>query len=133
MCRESLASRREGAVIALGLKLLDGGGRGSLQKHTPMLNLDTDASAQVGLAAGGVVKRRLDTGVQVVPFPRDKKYEMLGSYERSYFGLLPKVWSKVPQDIIKLGLDKGWRRIKKRCKNALVSEKKTQSNIATVA
>ena len=55
------------------------------------------------LAAGGTIKRRLAAGVQVIPFARNKKREMLDPYRRSYFGALPSIWAKVPQDLIAIG------------------------------
>ena len=87
---ESLADRREAAAISLGLKLLDGAGRGSLQQFAPKLVDNRPGSAAI-LSSSSTVKRRHAAGLQVAPFVRNKKKEMLGPYERSYFGVLPAV------------------------------------------
>ena len=100
---ESLADRREAAALSLGLKLLDGAGRGSLQEFAPVLNMDVRPGSEASLAAGGTIKRRLAAGVQVIPFARNKKREMLDPYRRSYFGVLPSIWAKVRRDLITIG------------------------------
>ena len=119
---ESLASRREVAALNLSFKLLDGTQKGSLHEFKPTLNMDTVPGAVVALSASSAIKRRDATGVQVMPFYRDYKRHMLGSYKRSYFGALPGIWEKIPQEIIKLGASKGWQRIKSKCKSVLTSQ-----------
>ena len=124
---EPLVERREGAAIALALKLLDGAGRGTLQSFASSLDYDMDKGAEVGLACGGCVKRRCASGVQVAPYPDPKpaRCEVLDAYKRSFFGVLPEIWAKLPQDLIGLvveGKVKRWQQIKVECKGHLINK-----------
>ena len=105
---ESLQSRREAAAISSTLKLLDGKGRGVLNDMMPEIY---DASTLKKRS------RHSCTGIQLVS--RSKVYS-LDSFKRSYLGSIHSIWAKLPQSLIQLGNNGGWRRITKRCKRFLV-------------
>ena len=60
----------------------------------------------------------------------------LDVYRRGFHGVLPSIWKKIPQEIISVGYNKGWLKIKKRCTDWLLGkpsskckEKKTQMSV----
>ena len=99
---EPLQSRREAAAISLALKLLDGDCRPGLQRYAPTI-ID-----------GHYVNHDHDTqhklkGIQIQPTELSKK--PLDIFKRSFFGQLPSIWAKLPQDILEQGQKQSWRRI----------------------
>ena len=46
----------------------------------------------------------------------------LQRYERCFFGVLPQIWSKLPQWIIQFGESKGWKSITNKCKSYLTGK-----------
>jgi hypothetical protein len=105
---ESLQSRREAAAISFALKLLDGDCRPDLQQFAPHL------------ISGHYVKHEHDTqhklhGIQIQPLELSTK--PLDIFKRSFFGQLPRIWAKLPQEILKIGESKAWRKVSKSCKN----------------
>ena len=42
-------------------------------------------------------------------------YASLGMYKRGFWGVLPKVWSTLSQDLVSEGRARGWLKIKSRC------------------
>ena len=96
---ESLSSRREATAAAFALKILDGKCRGVLQDCTPTLEKVAIPQAMDDKTIGNRVSRthfhfRETTGLLV------NKSAVLGSlqrYERCFFGVLPNIWSKLPQ------------------------------------
>ena len=83
---ESLDSRREASLIGFTSKLLDGAGRGLLQDFIPTLEMPVASKTKQLKKVR--VKPRLDS--------RDTSKQ----YDRSIEGLLPKVWSKLPQELL---------------------------------
>jgi len=113
---ETLSSRREAALIGLIFKLLDGDGRGGLNEFVPELhttktrnNKSDDHDLQI--------KRRLDFR------------ETTKAYDRSIEGQAATVWSKVPQEILKVGEANGWQKITKQCQRFLTGKPLRASHI----
>ena len=48
------------------------------------------------------------------------KTNSLDAYRRGFHGILPTVWKKIPQEIISVGYNTGWLKIKKRCADWLL-------------
>ena len=111
-----LQARREAAAMALALKLLDGRGRGELNQFTPALTEPLKLCR----------KRTRQTleGIQIV---KKVKTSSLDVYRRSFVGILPQIWSKIPIDIIEKGYSKGWLKIKRDCSNFLTGKTGTES------
>jgi len=103
---ESLASRREAAAVAFTLKLLDGGCRGMLKHMVPTLvdnsNCGKRARDSRHLAAGIQLACRAET-------------TSLDAYKRGYLGSIHLIWRKLPQELVKQGMEHGWLKIKKSC------------------
>ena len=49
------------------------------------------------------------------------KVGSLDAYKRSYLGCVHHIWSKLPQDVLRIGEESGWSKITKRCKLHLMS------------
>ena len=97
---ESLSSRRDSACIAMACKLLSGGGRGTLNLHAPTTHVVSAKSRhQVG-------------GLQVVmPFSSSKC--PLECYKNSFMSKLPRIWSRVPQDLVQKCGHSNWLKLPK--------------------
>ena len=106
---ESLQSRREAAAMSMGLKLLDGKGRGQLQLHAPVLITNKATRFSRHSATGLQLKSKVKAG-------------SLEVYRRGFHGLLPSTWRKFPQRIRMRGKEKGWLSIKKACSNFLTGK-----------
>jgi hypothetical protein len=106
---ETLSSRREAALIGFVFKLLDGDGRGGLNEFVPELHTTKTRSNKSG-GHGLQIKRRFDS--------RDTTK----AYDKNIEGQTTTVWSKVPQEILKVGETNGWQKITKQCQRFL-SEK----------
>ncbi len=108
---KSLRSRREAALLGLSFKLLDGAGRGALQEFAPILSVSyPDLSAWQ--------LRTVSHGIRVRDFT---SVTSLNCFKRSAVGALPAVWDNIPQEVLQIGLSKGWRKINKRCKNGILT------------
>ena len=101
---ESLVVRREAAVLALNFKLLDGKGRGILQNQMPTLMNNHTHSKCTRLASDS-------TGIQIKNIVT---HSSLDSFKRCSIGVLPDIWKKIPQDLLKRGQSHGWTQISKR-------------------
>ena len=108
---EPLESRRHCALLFLSFKLLDGLGRGELQNSTPQL-------ITTAPVAGGRALRNAKFGIRIKPVTF---VTSLGAFKRGASGLLPHVWDQIPQELLQLGADKGWRKIHKRCKKIIMN------------
>ena len=50
-------------------------------------------------------------------------------YERCIVGRAPKIWKRLPQDVLRDGKDNGWQNITKECQRFLTGKKsKSQKN-----
>ena len=89
---DSLAARREVAVLSFGLKLMNEDARGILKQHVPELyeplRLTKKRTRQV--LDGKQLKSRVRTN-------------SLDVYRRGFHGVLPSIWKKIPQEIISVG------------------------------
>ena len=47
----------------------------------------------------------------------------LDVYRRSFMGVLPQIWAKIPIEIIERGNEKGWLKIKRDCSDFLTDKK----------
>ena len=110
---ESLQSRREAAAISLTFKLLDGRGRGVLKNFVPTIidhSEDPKRCRSSRHAACGLQpESRCEVG-------------SLDAYKRSYLGCIHHVWSKLPQDVLRIGEKNGRSKISKRCKLHLMGK-----------
>ena len=105
---ESLQSKREAAAASFTLKLLNGDGRGVLKGVVPEI---------VNIPAGRL--RHSVLGLQLVSWA---KFNSLNIYKRSYLGSIHEIWSKLPQDMLSIGYDHGWRKITGACKRFLIGK-----------
>ena len=106
---EPLQDRRDASLIGLNFKILDGDVRGGLNDFTPdVVDLEP---ARVG--------RYSKTGLHLVSKTTSRS---LNSYERSILGRAPKVWGKLPQHLLQIGLEEGWQSITKRCQRLVVGK-----------
>ena len=48
----------------------------------------------------------------------------LNQFKRSFFGALPRIWSRIPQDVMLRGECNGWLTIKSRVKSVFISKEK---------
>ena len=51
---------------------------------------------------------------------RVKGSESLDMYKRSFWGVLPQIWSTLPHELVREGIEKGWPRIKSRCTKCII-------------
>ena len=49
-------------------------------------------------------------------------------YRRSFQGVLPKIWSKIPIEIINRGEERGWLKIKSACTDFLIGKTKRENH-----
>ena len=103
---ESLKLRREAATVSLALKMLDGDCRSGLDS-LKFLIADTPSCHSRNTKAA-------KSGIQLVPITVWKKSP--NSFSRSFMGALPRIWSKLPHELIKRGCEQGWRKINASCK-----------------
>ena len=64
-------------------------------------------------------------GVQVVSKVRASSLDV---YRRGFLGALPKIWSKLPMDLIRKGERHGWLKIKTACSNFLTGKKSPEKH-----
>ena len=103
-------------MVGLLFKLLDGDGRGKLNDFTPTV-------VELAPARKG---RHTVTGLQLVD--QTDANSLLG-YKRCIVGRAPKVWKKLPQDVLRDGKENGLQNITKECQRFLTGKKsKSQKN-----
>lgn len=100
---DSLESRRDIAIASYALKMLDGKVKPLVAQFTPTLFEEESSRTKLG-------------GLQVQPLTSSKS---LNKFKRSFFGRLPSIWSRLPQDVVRDGAKKGWSKIRRRVKVAL--------------
>ena len=113
---ESLGSRRDASLVGLLFKLLDGDGRGKLNDFTPTV-------VELAPARKG---RHTITGLQLVD---QTDADSLLGYERCIVGRAPKVWKKLPQDVLRDGKENGWQNITKECQRFLAGPSREEVKI----
>ena len=111
---ESLQQRREVCVLSLVLKMMGGSARGALADFAPVtIEVAEPKRARkckkTGISAGLQLKKTISKG-------------SLKSFTRCAIGQAHHIWSKLPQKLILEGRDKGWERIKNRCKMHLLGK-----------
>ena len=109
---ESLESRRGAAAIGLALDLLDGKGYGELQDHVSTL-------IEPLKLAKKRTRQNVDAGTQLKP---KTKTSSLDSFKSSYLGSIHKIWSRLPQSLVREGLSSNWSRIKSRAKKFCIGK-----------
>ena len=112
---EPLSSRREASLIGFLFKLLDGDGRGELNAYVPVLSEHSTTFNS----------RHDSSSIQIKP--RVDLRETTKQFDRSVEGQASKVWSKLPQDILRSGQDNGWQSITKDCQRFLTGKKSMTS------
>ena len=99
-----LQLRREAAAVSFALKMLDGACKGVLNDHVPILDYPLKDSVRPSRHKLG--------GVQIQSMISAKS---LDTTARGFFGALPGIWSRLPQDLTAKGMCFGWLKIKSRC------------------
>jgi len=112
---ESLQCRKDAAAFSLALKLLDGKCRGELNEFVPKL-----------IEPLRLCKKRTRNSLEGVQIAPKAKAKSLDVYKRGFHGALPKIWSKIPIDIITKGEHKGWLKIKSDCVDFLTGTSTTK-------
>ena len=103
--------------MAMALKMLNGDARGELKTFTPVL-----------MEPMRLCKKRTRQsleGIQVVSKVRTKSLDV---YRRSFQGILPKIWSKIPIEIINRGEKRGWLKIKSACTDFLIGKTRRENH-----
>lgn len=123
---ESLEGRREEAAISFALKLMDGKARGPLKDFIPVLY----RAAVHEFIASRTRGKLAAAGLQVAA-PRPATAGSLDSYKYGFWGALPRIWAKLPQDLVMLGAKSGWLKIKSRCTRFLRTSSLLNPNAAS--
>ena len=97
---ESLAARRDGAILNYSLKLLSDKVHPLLKRFRPTFTMVKGSRTR----ARGYRVSRVTSSKSLI------------KYDRSFFGRLPLIWSRVPQKIIEEGISTDWRHILSRKK-----------------
>ena len=105
---EPLQARRDAAAVSFALKLLDGNARGELKKFIPRL-----------IEPMRLCKKRTRQSLEGIQIESKVRTKSLDVYRRGFQGVLPKIWSRIPMDIIAKDESNGWRKIKSACANFL--------------
>jgi hypothetical protein len=100
---QALSGRREAAAFGMLCKMLDGQVRGGLNDFIPEFD-----SGQQG-------RRGRSASAQTGPTLKDMTGpSSLKQYDRSFCGIIPKIFSKLPEEIVQEGMTDGWRKVMKR-------------------
>ena len=112
---ETLGSRREAAAVAFSLKLMDGRAKGPLKNFIPIVE---EVMPQDTVSAS--VRSKQYGWLMPDWTNRVKGFKSLDMYKRSFWGVLPQIWSTLPQGLVREGIEKGWSRIKSRCTKYII-------------
>ena len=112
---EPLQARRDAAAVAFALKLLDGNARGELKNYIPRL-----------IEPLRLCKKRTRQSLEGIQIASKVRTKCLDVYRRGFQGVLPKIWSRIPTDIIAKGESKGWRKIKSACTDFLTGKERPE-------
>ena len=116
---ETLHSRREAAAMSYSLKMLSGQCKGVITSFTPVLHEPSKLAVRDS--------RHILKGIQAKSVV---KANSLQSYQRGFLGILPSIWSKLPQSLIALGQSKGWNKITSSCKITPVFDEGCHSSLS---
>ena len=107
---QPLQLRREATAISFALKMMSGSCKGVLNKFTPqhVCPLDSDARHS----------RHTLSGLQLEPIVTAKS---LNTTVRGFHGVLPDIWSRLPQELVIKGQKTDWLKIQTRCKNHILT------------
>ena len=114
---EPLQARREAAAMSMALKMLDGKVQGELKQFTPVLSEPLR-----------LTKKRTRNSLEGIQVVSKVRASSLDVYKRCFLGALPKIWSKIPIDIIRKGERYGWLKIKATCTDFLTGKKKSDKH-----
>ena len=102
---DRLSNRREAAVAAYTLKLLNGKTKPLLKKFTPeVVEVEGSRTRSGGLQIKSVISTH-----------------SLDKYRRSFFGALPGIWYTIPQKIMIDGCKHGRLKIRSKVKKFLIN------------
>ena len=103
--------------MSMALKMLDGKVQGELKQFTPVLSEPLR-----------LTKKRTRNSLEGIQVVSKVRASSLNVYKRCFLGVLPKIWSKIPIDIIRKGercaQRYGWLKIKTTCTDFLIGRKK---------
>ena len=71
----------------------------------------------------GLCKKRTRNSLEGVQVVSKVRACSLDVYRRGFLGALPKIWSKLPVDLIRKGERYGWLKIKTACSDFLTGKK----------
>ena len=91
--------------------MLNGDARGGLKAFTPVL-----------IEPERLCKKRTRQSLEGIQVASKVHTKSLDVYKRSFQGILPKIWSKIPSEIINRGEKRGWLKIKSACTNFLIGK-----------
>ena len=116
----SLAFRRESAALSFAFKLMDGSARGALRNFVPQLEQPKPSQLANRRNTTGSSGIQIRTYTNQVP-----RHFSLNTYERGFWGALPKIWSELPQILIQKGYSRCWKSIGSKCKIVVLNEYKS--------
>ncbi len=122
---ESLSSRRAAASFGFLCKMLDGEARGVLNTFVPEITNHDPRRTSARIDSSGSRDVHHKQGLQLrLPAARGQVYgkgpKQLECFQRGLIGSAREVFSKVPQMLLKEGLEKGFQMIKVRAKRILL-------------
>jgi len=113
---EPLQARRDAAAMSLALKLLDGKTRGELKNFVPKL-----------IEPLRLCKKRTRQTLEGTQIASKVRSNSLDVYKRGFVCALPRIWSRIPIEIIDRGAARGWLKIKTACCDFLTGKSKAPS------
>ena len=114
---EPLQARRDAATLAFAFKLLDGKTRGELVHFVPKL-----------IEPLRLCRKRTRQTLEGTQVASKLKSNSLDVYKRSFVCALPKIWSRIPSELIEQGANYGWCKIKTACTNLLLGRTKKKED-----
>ena len=118
---EPLQARRDAAAMSLALKLLDGKTRGELKNFVPKL-IEPLIKALQEEDSSNTRRNSNCSQSQILV-----KSNSLDVYKRGFVCALPRIWSRIPIEIIDRGAARGWLKIKTACCDFLTGKSKAPS------
>jgi hypothetical protein len=122
---ESLSSRRTAASFSFLCKMLDGEARGELNAFVPEITDFDPRRTSSRVDSSGSRELHHKQGLQIkLPAARGRVFgkgpKQLECFQRGLVGSAREVFSKVPQVLLREGLEKGFQYIKPRAKRCLL-------------
>ena len=118
---EPLQARRDAAAMSLALKLLDGKTRGELKNFVPKL-IEPLIKALQEEDSSNTRRNSNCSQSQILV-----KSNSLDVYKRGFVCALPRIWSRIPIEIIDRGAARCWLEIKTACCDFLTGKSKPPS------